>query len=171
MKKIIFSCLILLCACNMPKQRGLVYFNDLESIKGWTQVNLSKKYAHSGIYSNKLDSEHDFGLTFKQLFKEISEDKIIGVKVRFWAYITENAKGKLVLEVRKPNNSFAFWTAKDLSDIAPKYGEWQQAEASFTLNAADSLNKPENTISIYPWSVGKNDFYIDDMRIEFILGY
>ena len=87
MKKILYPCLLLLMACNTPKQKGLVYFNDFESIKGWAPINLSKKIAHSGIFSNKLDSGHVYGATFKELFREISDDKLVKVKVSFWAYI------------------------------------------------------------------------------------
>jgi hypothetical protein len=170
MKKIIYPCLILLFACNTPRQKGLVYYNDFESIKGWAPLALSKKTAHSGIYSNKLDTAHAFGVTFKQLFRELSDDKLVKVKVSFWTYMTPNADGKLVVQVNKLDNSLALWTAKNLADIAPKRGQWQQAEAQFTF-PADSINKPDNTISIYPWSTGKGDFYIDDMKIEFVHGY
>ena len=169
MKKIICLCLVVICACNAPKQKGLVYFNDFDAIKGWTTVYLSKKIVHSGLYSNKLDSSHIYGMTFKQLFKEISDDKIIKVKASFWVYVTNKAKGKFVVEVRNPDNKQIFWTSKDFSEIAPKHGEWQQAETSFTF--ADSICKPENSVSIYPWCTGKGDFYIDDTKLEFVLGY
>jgi hypothetical protein len=169
MKKLAYGCLILLSACSAPKQKGLVYFNDLESIKGWAPVNLSKRYAHSGMYSNKFDTAHVYGITFRQLFREISDDKIIKVKISFWAYMTPKAAGKLVMEVKKPNNTTAIWTARDMGEIAPKHNEWQQVDLELTMN--DSINKPENMLAIYPWSIGKGDFYIDDIRLEYILGY
>jgi hypothetical protein len=169
MKKLIYGCLILLSACSVPKQKGLVYFNDMEGAKGWVPINLSKRYAHSGIYSNKFDSAHAFGITFRQLFREISDDKIIKVKLSFWAYMTPKAVGKMVMEVKKPDNTTAIWTAKDMAEIAPKHNEWQQVNLEFTFN--DSINKPENMLAIYPWSIGKGDFYVDDIRLEYILGY
>jgi hypothetical protein len=170
MKKIICASLILFCACNHPtQQKGLVYYNDFESTKGWIDLNLSKKVSHSGMYSNKFDSTHSFGITFKQLFKQISDDKIVKVKISFWAFLTNNAQGKLVMEIKKPDNSSVIWTARDLPKLAPKVGEWQQVETDFTFN--DSINKPENILAIYPWSTAKSDFYIDDLKLEFILGY
>ncbi|MGP8217539.1 MAG: hypothetical protein ACLQQ4_18365 [Bacteroidia bacterium] len=169
MKKIICACVILLCACNPQKQKGLVYFNDFESIKGWAPVNLSKKYFHSGMYSNKIDSVNTFGLTFRQSFWQISEDKIARVKVSFWTYLTDKAQGKLVMEVRRLDNSLALWTGKNIADLAPRRGEWQRVETSFTV--PDSLRERDNIISIYPWNISKSDFYVDDFRIEFVLGY
>ncbi|HXP49946.1 MAG TPA: hypothetical protein VN922_08335 [Bacteroidia bacterium] len=170
MKKIICASLVLLCACNhATQQKGLVYYNDFESTKGWIDLNLSKKVSHSGMYSNKFDSTHTFGITFKQLFKQISDDKIVKVKISYWVFLTEKAQGKLVMEIKKPDNSSAMWTARDLKTLAHKEGEWRKVETDFTFN--DSINKPENTLAIYPWNVGKGDFYIDDLKLEFILGY
>jgi hypothetical protein len=169
MKKLLFAALVLSAACNPQKQKGLVYYNDYESIKGWAPVTLSKKIAHSGIYSNQLDSTHVYGAGFKQVFKEISENKVIKVKVNFWTYITPNATGKFVVEIRNSDNSMAFWTAKTLSDIAPKIGIWQQAHVDFTF--PDSIIKSTSTVSIYPWNVSKGTFYVDDLRLEFVLGY
>jgi hypothetical protein len=169
MKKIIFLCLVALTACNTPKQKGLVYFNDFDAIKGWAPVNLSKKVVHSGLYSNKIDSSYVYGMTFKQLFREVSDDKIIKVKASFWTYLTDKAKGMFVVEVRNHDNKQVLWVYKDLKDVAPKHNEWQKAEMSFTF--ADSISKPENSILIYPWSTGKGDFYVDDLKLEFVLGY
>jgi len=169
MKKLLFATLVLLTACNSQRQKGLVYYNDYESIKGWAPVTLSKKTAHSGIYSNQLDSIHVYGAGFKQVFKDISENKVVKVKVNFWTYIAPNTQAKLVVEIRKPDNSMAFWTAKTLSDIAPKIGIWQQAQVDFTF--PDSIIKSTSSVAIYPWNVGKGTFYVDDLRLEFVLGY
>lgn len=169
MKKLLFGCVVLLMACNAPKQKGLVYYNDMEDAKGWLPIQLSKKYAHSGMYSDKFDSTHAFGITFRQLFREISDDKVIKVKVSFWAYMTPKAIGKFVMEIKKPDNSTALWTAKDMSEVAPKHNEWQQVNMEFTFN--DTLNKPEYQLALYPWNISKGDFYIDDIRLEYILGY
>jgi hypothetical protein len=169
MKKLLFITLVLLTACNSQKQKGLVYYNDYESIKGWVPATLSKKIAHSGIYSNQLDSTHIYGAGFRQVFKEISENKVVKVKVDFWTYITPNTQGKLVVEIRKADNTMNFWTAKTLSDIAPKIGIWQEAHVDFTF--PDSVINSTSTVSIYPWNTSKSTFYMDDLRLEFVLGY
>jgi len=169
MKKIILACLILLTACNRPQQKGLVYFNDFETMKGWAPVWLSKKIVHSGTFSNQVDSTHLYGESFRQLFREISDNKVVKVKASFWIYVTPQAQGKLVVEVKRPDDSFAFWTCKEFVEIAPKLGQWQQAKAEFTF--PDSVIRSANTIAIYPWNTSKGTFYVDDIRLEFVLGY
>jgi len=169
MKKIIYAFLFFSVACTPPKQKGLIFFNDFESIKGWASVCLSKKVVHSGIYSNQLDSTHVYGESFKAVFKEISEDKVVKVKVSFWTFMNPDAQGDLVVEIKKPDLSTAMWTAKKLSEIAPKIGKWQEVQAEFTF--PDSALKSVNTICIYPWNVSKGTFYVDDFRLEFVQGY
>ncbi len=138
-------------------------------MNGWTPINLSKKVVHSGFFSNKIDSTHIYGATFKEPFKEISEHKIVKVKVSFWAYLLPKSKGKLVLDVKNKKDSLVYWIGENLSDLIPKKGEWQQGGITFVI-PGDSISKPDNIIGIYPWNVGKEEFYIDDFKLEFVVG-
>jgi hypothetical protein len=170
MKRITYLSLILIVACGQPKQKGLIYYNDCESIKGWAPVYLSKKYAHSGMFSNKLDSAHQYGFTFKQTFKDISDERVSRIKISMWTFITPDAKGKMVIEIRNHDGHTVFWQSTQLDAPTIKRNIWQQVSAEYTVHA-DSVNRPENTVAIYPWCNAKSDFYIDDIRIEFVLGY
>jgi hypothetical protein len=167
-KTICLSLIILLAACNHPRQKGLVYYNDFESIKGWTYVNLSREKAHSGIYSNKLDSSSVYGETFRQHFFEISDAKVVKVKLSLWAYLTPNAKGKLVVDIRNKDSKTVFWAGQHL-ELAPKRDEWQKIDTTITF-AADSISGAGNLISVFPWNLSKSPIYIDDFRVEFVLG-
>jgi hypothetical protein len=166
MRKVIYLGLVLLAACSKPQQSGLVYFNDYESIKGWAQMDLSKEQAHSGVYSNKLDSVSKYGLTFKMPFAEISNEKIRMVKVSAWVFITAESKGGIVLEVLNHDGKQILWAAQktDITNVVPD--KWQLVSKEFVLN--DSINKPTNSIAVYPWCSGKTGFYVDDLRIEFV---
>jgi hypothetical protein len=169
MKKIIYPLLMILAACTQTKQTGLVYYNDFESIKGWTAGNLSSKYAHSGIFSNELDSIHMYGITFIQPFHEISTEKVGRVKVSMWALMADSAKGSMVVEVRNPAGKVIMWESRNLDQPYLKNNKWQMIRSDF-LFREDSINKPENTVAVYAWNNGKKEFYVDDIRIEFVLG-
>lgn len=156
-----------LAACSEQKQKDMVYFNDFESIKGWAPFNLNNKIVHSGNFSNKLDTAHIYGATFKLPFKEIADHKIVKVKVSFWAFMTTTSEGKLVMDIKDKNNNLVLWTGKGINELIPKHNEWLKVETEFTFTN-DSLTKPDYIISIYPWSLGKGDFYIDDFNLEFI---
>ena len=166
MKRIIYPCLILLVACSQPKQGGLIYYNDCESIKGWTTVTLSKEHAHSGVYSNKVDTIHPYGLVLRQTFKDISPEKISVINASMWVYITPGSKGELVLEIRNHEGTIIHWASKkfDTSTVVPN--NWKLVSTKFVIK--DSINKADNVVAVYPWSTGKSDLFADDVKIEFI---
>jgi hypothetical protein len=166
MKGFIYLGLILVVGCSQPKQGGLVYYNDCETLKGWNTANISNEQAHSGTYSNKLDSIHEYGLTLRQSFAEIANEKIKTIKVSVWVFIKPETKGGMVLEVRNKDGKQILWDSQktDKTNVVPN--KWQFVTKDFVLN--DSISKPENTIAVYPWCSGKTEFYVDDIRIEFV---
>ena len=170
MKKIIGLCILISCiGCTNNKQKGLVYYNDFENIKGWSDVLLEKKPVHSGIYSKRLDSVNFYGKTFKLTFKEISDQAIKKVKINFWVYLLDsNSKGKLVMEIDQPDKKNVFWIAKNIEDYVKKSGEWTEVTLEFTF-VKKEIMLPENIIKIYPWNLSKKVMYIDDVRIEFVI--
>ena len=170
MKKIISLCLLLSFAgCkNSGKQKGLMYYNDFESIKGWADVLLEKKPVHSGIYSNRLDTVNRYGETLKLTFKEISEKLIKKVKVSYWVYLSDaSSKGKLVLEINQPDKKNLLWTAKNIEEFAKTPGQWIEIKLEFSFPKKEFM-LPQNSIKIYPWNLGNNQIYVDDVRIEFV---
>jgi len=165
-----FLILFALSGCfRNNKQKGLVYYTDFEGVKGWTQTLFSKNPVHSGVYSNRLDSTHHFGLTLKLLFREISDKPVKKVKISFWAYLQDTTtKGKLVLEISDFHKQNLFWVAKHIEDYVSKPNAWTKVNLEFTLTK-ENISASDNIISIYPWNVSKSEIYIDDTRIEFVV--
>ncbi|HTB05897.1 MAG TPA: hypothetical protein VK806_03015 [Bacteroidia bacterium] len=168
MKRIIYTCLILLAACSQPKQGGLIYYNDCESIKGWTTVTLSKEKAHSGVYSNKIDTIHPYGLGTRLLFKDISDKKIQTVKVNAWVFLKPRAKGKFVMEIRNHEGNTVLWDSYSYNYNTMETNNWHFVSKDFKVT--DLASDLENTVAVYPMSDGKPDFYVDDIQVEFVTG-
>lgn len=161
--------LVLLCAgCIFNQTTGLIYEYDFENLRNTNPLFLSKAQAHSGIYSNKLDTSFIFGKTFALKFKYISKEKVRKVKISFWVYLPDSAAaGYYVTEVRGLDNKNLFWDATNFNEKIAPPGNWKQISAEYNL-AAKNLNLPDNEIALYPWHQGKTEFYIDDIRIEFL---
>ena len=170
MKKITCLCIFISCiGCTNNKQKGLVYYNDFETIKSWSDVLLEKKPVHSGIYSNRLDSVNFYGESFKLTFKEISDQVVKKVKINFWVYLHDSSsKGKLVVEINQPDKKNVFWIAKNIEDFDKKPSQWTEVTLEFTF-VKKEIMLPENVIKIYPWNLSKKEMYIDDVRIEFVI--
>jgi len=163
----LYLLIIFIAGCEAPKQRGLVYFNDFESIKGWTKVNLAQWPIHSGRFSNKLDSNFDYGQSFWLTFKEVSPKKLKAVKVTAWVYFTGRCDAFLAMEVKDPDNKSLVWNGVNMDEQVNQVGKWQQVTALFSLRDK-KFNAPSNFINIYTWDKGKKEMYIDDITIEFI---
>ncbi len=106
-KSYVWILVLLVIGCQAPKepkQAGLVYLNDFEAIKGWVPVNLTRWPVHSGLFSNKLDSAHQYSLGFGVPFKEVSPRKLKTVKVSEWVYFTEKSEASLAMEVKTSDN-------------------------------------------------------------------
>ena len=151
------------------KQKGLIYFNDFESIKGWTSLYLNKEPHRSGSFSNKLDSTNIYGLTFKLRFKDISDRSVKKVKVGFWVLLTEmNAQSKLVIQVDDKDKNKIFYIAKNIDEFVKAEKKWTKINLEFTF-PSDNIILPDNVINIYAWNLSKKDIYIDDEKIEFVV--
>jgi len=110
-----------------------------------------------------------YSLAFTQSFNEISTEKVGRVKVSMWAFMTDSAKGSMVVEVRNPAGKVIMWESGNLYQPYVKNNKWQMISSDF-LFRNDSITKPENTVFVYAWNNSKKEFYIDDIRVEFILG-
>ena len=167
----IFGChilfLLFIVSCSAPKQQGLVYVNDCESIKGWQDIQLTRWPVHSGWLSNKLDSIHLYGIQFRLAFKDISPKRLQKVKISLWVYFTEKSKSTLVIEIKDKYGLGLSWFGTKMEDQVKEIGKWQKITAEMPLQNP-ALNKPDNFITIYPWDNGKKDVYVDDLIIEFI---
>jgi hypothetical protein len=156
------------CHIKEDKQKGLVYFNDLETSKGWVpNLRLTKSPVYSGIFSNRLDSEFVYGLTFKLRFKEIYRGPVKRVKFSMQCYLkTNSSKGKIVISVETKFGKNVFWNAKKIKELTSEAEKWVELKGEFDI-PQNNVWSPDNFISIYPWNEGKEEFFVDDFRIEF----
>jgi hypothetical protein len=167
-----FLLIISACSRTTAKQKRLVYYNDFENIKGWTNppLVLKKHIAHSGVYSNKLDTGVAmYGGTFRLKFKDIIATKIKKVKLSFWVLLADpKSKGKFVIDISGTADNNLFWIAKDIDTSVAPHGKWTQVRTTYTF-VETNITAPNNIIKIYPWNDGKKEFYIDDVELEFVI--
>jgi hypothetical protein len=161
--------IVLFCFGCSEKQKGLVYFNDFEGIKGWAQAYLNKEPHRSGQYSNKLDSTSCYSMTFKLRFKDIADRPVKKAKISFWALMIDPASpSKFIVDIYTPDKTKIFYIAKDIPDYVKKAKKWVKVNLDYTFVKGD-VTLPDNIISVYAWNQSKNDIYIDDLRIEFVV--
>ncbi|MFI5150500.1 MAG: hypothetical protein ACHQRM_12255 [Bacteroidia bacterium] len=162
--------MLMIGAChNSIKQKGLVYFNDFENIKGWAVgYTLTKAPVHAGIFACKMDTAHVYGPTLRLRFDEISPLPIVKLKYSMWCFLrSTNSIGKIVVSVDDIAHKNITWDAKHIPDLTKVTGKWVELKGEFVLSKNDA-NAATNTVSIYPWITGKDEIYIDDFKVEFV---
>ena len=161
----------LLTDCNKGlKQKGLIYVNDFENMKGWAPLmNLTKYPAHDGTYAAKLDSAHIYGPTLKLRFEDISTMPVRKLKYSMWIFLKSlDAEGKIVVGVDSPDKINLYWDSQHIRDKVKEAGKWVEIKGEFNLYTGN-INASNHAIAFYPWSTAKEEFYVDDIRVEFVL--
>ncbi len=139
-------------------------FHDFESVPdAFTDSTKAFSGKHSGALNQK--TEYSFGLSkhFNQIasFKSIDE---INVSFKCWMdkkypdavfvlSIDDSVSGKSIM-----------WEGKPI--VPSKMNDWDDVHINFKLNKKFIL--PNYTIKLYIWNKGKNTFYFDDLKLDFI---
>ena len=157
-----------------PKQEGLRFFNDFESLKGWakapTMITLAKGTAYSGNYALRMDTMAAYSQAFQLKFKDISNKPIKKVKFSVYAMfpsVNTNCQAKIVAAVDGPDKPNLFWDAVHIQDFVKESNKWVQVTGEVNMQK-NGLNNPENTFILYVWNTGKQVVFADDFELEFV---
>ena len=168
---ILIATVIFLFGCGGEKKQNvnkLTYINDCESLDGWDSSAriLSTENSHSGRYSNIMNTNNRFSVTFSKQYGDISKKKIKSVKVSCWAYLlTNNFKEKaLILQADSADQKLFFYST-DMDKFVKSPRTWTKIEQEFPLPRKFGSNV---SFKFYAWSTGDDTILVDDLCIEFI---
>jgi len=175
MKNIFFCTLLIFlfygCSSDtkVEKVDKMTFTNDCESIEGWDSNSraVSTENFHSGRYSNKLDAQNPYSVTFKRKYSDISNSQIKFVKISAWVYfLTNNYVGKaLVVEIVDQAGQKLLWEGIDMKEFVKSPKQWIKIEKVIKL---DKKYEPNSIFGIYAWNNSNDGILLDDFRIQFI---
>jgi hypothetical protein len=142
------------------------YFTDMESIDtaNWKGFQNNEKF-FSGSYSNKLDRESEFGITFRKKVNEIPEhEKIreIRISCQVWKNQALKEAGFVYSVSGEKDKVYEYFK----EDLHANPNKWLSNEIVIPVNAGSWGS--DAVINIYPWNSGKELFYVDDIKIDFL---
>jgi hypothetical protein len=184
MKKLIFFAIIgiFMSACsnsgntNQPasqsEQNEVVITNDLENAMGvipsWQNENrvieMTEPKAHSGNYACITNDTAQYSYTFRELFKNIRSGTPKMANLSGWIYTTvANPDFSIICSVNQNNQTYD-WKAYPLKKELSESGKWVEFSTNFFFSKPITS---EDEIWIFGWNQGKNNVYIDDLKITF----
>lgn len=144
----------------------VTFLTDMESPDpaDWIGEKSGEKY-YSGKFSNSLSDKAEFGITLLKKGSEIPQHtKLKQVRISFQLFSNEPLK--------KAGYVYAVTGTKDktyeyhLEKLSAETKKWISKEITIPVNAA--LWGEDAVVKIYPWNAGKEFFFIDDIKIEFL---
>lgn len=117
----------------------------------------------SGKYSIKMSEALEFGPTFSTPAGDarVNEGSVLKARVMVKTNV-ESSKALLVMTLEQWDSPIYSWVASSVSNYAVP-GEWSPVFLNVPLK---QLKSTRDTLKIYLWNPGKEEIYIDDMKIE-----
>ncbi|MFT7611990.1 MAG: hypothetical protein ACI9J3_000939 [Parvicellaceae bacterium] len=138
------------------------YYNDYEQIQ--RNINEGKlvdsAFKFSGTFSQKLDSEHLFSSRYTHTMDRSTSN--LTVETSFISKFSKATKGLIILSVTRDKKQL-IWEANRIEEFFNSKNEWQKIISTFLIN--DTL-KVNDVIDIYIWNPGKENIWIDDLKIN-----
>ncbi|GAB1405394.1 hypothetical protein MASR1M74_25750 [Lentimicrobium sp.] len=152
-------------------ENQMIIATDMENVgalpsywrNGFSVYRMDEIPAHSGQYAVKVTEEHQYSLTFREIFKNLNEKLPTRVIFTGWYYFTEpNENAGLIMEINDSDTSY-IWKAYNLANVNPAVNQWNEFNAYFTF---DKPLNPEQEINLFATGSQKL-VYFDDFKIIF----
>jgi hypothetical protein len=119
----------------------------------------------SGHYAFRMDTEKAFSPGFQSSFAELSKKSPLGIRVTAWIYskipFPENP-GSLVVTCNHEGLNYRYETISfEKENLKP--GQWNKVIMYYLTPESPD---PDDIIQVYVWYRGKNELYVDDLKIE-----
>jgi hypothetical protein len=164
---LVIMVVIAACSENKPAEREpgtMLVANDMENMSWINLQTLSKKMAHSGRFSSKLDSLTEYSFGYSNTFSNLSDTLPFSVDVSVWIYYPQlKIKSSLVISIDSVNKNI-YWKGVPLADSIKAANQWQEVKVTFEL---PKKIMPSDQIRIYVLNNEKSSFYMDDLSLLF----
>lgn len=130
-----------------------------------TDRKSSSDIAFSGIKSQHITSKIPYITGIDTYLEDMfySPDSLV-VFASGYIYIEESVENELPLVCAlEDNNGTNYYKTYDLRNQIMNGGEWNYFEYSFIIDNVTSLNEK---LKVYIWNKHKQDFYLDDFKLE-----
>lgn len=155
---------------KLPKQKEFKLLSEKiydfeEDLDIYNVQTIDNTKAFSGGRSCKVTADVEYSATFKSRTIDIpSNTSLIKVSSSILTDKLNPLEALIVMSVDSEKNESIIWESRDIKyDTTIK--DWQEVKTEFYLTK--NHISESNTISIYYWNRSKEEFYFDDLTIQF----
>lgn len=127
--------------------------------------SLVSDIVNNGQYAFRMDAGMAFSPGLQSSFAELSKKSPLGIRVTAWIYskipFKENP-GSLVVTCNHEGLNYRYETISfEKENLKP--GQWNKIVMYYLTPESPD---PDDMIQVYVWYRGKNELYVDDLKIE-----
>lgn len=164
------AAVLLLASCSRAAEAPALLATDFEQFQGWCPPNssLTTEFAHSGRYAIRAGHDIDYSLTYSKPVGQMAAKRFRRVRIRAWAYLSEEAAGDAILTValHDPSHDYQqlFAVGTPLSEQVKTPRHWTAITKEITFPATMA---PTNELRLFLWKASASSYaYVDDLRLE-----
>lgn len=136
---------------------------DFERTADEDTTRLSRRWAHSGTYSYRMDAGTEYAPPIRRRLKDVAT-RLSSVDIGFWAWTPGNGVTvTAVVSIDRDGKQVA-WFGKDIA-LPAAGAEGSRLNARFLIG--DQALQPTDVVSAYFWKRGKDEAYLDDVDLFF----
>lgn len=172
MKKFLLALpLAALAACggsssgSSSSDKDVLMTSDIDGMVGWLTdpSALTKGEAHSGVYSLRVDQNHEFSPGYTAILGQLSATRIKGVKLEAWVYATDkNSAGKLEFVLKDGSGNEIMRDQTHLEEVKD-YGKWVLVSKDIMFPPSTNYS---SRITMYVSRAGATTpAFVDDLKL------
>lgn len=148
-------------------ERKLTFHQDYEVPETGIENHYSREPVHTGSFSFRMDSNMIYSPGYNLTFKNITDREYAWLRISVYIYPTSEISENDALLVVTFGNKDGYYKYRTihLSDplVQAQPGQWNKISLDYMT---PEVRSGKDKFSAYVWYWGKDDLYVDDLRIE-----
>jgi hypothetical protein len=148
--------------------RSVIQHFEFEIPPAGDEQNYDTTYAYTGNMSFRMDGNREFSPTLRKEFRDLSDNYYGWVRASVWVYPIADPmenEARLVIAFRHRGQNYKYkGFSMNADTVNLQLNQWNLITADYMT---PELLSRSDELEVYVWYNGKENIWIDDLKIEF----
>ena len=160
------------CRHNKEDKNNVVFFNDFENIRMWTNepytaATIVKTNSYSGNYCLVIKPENTYSFAFNYPIAHVGIKSIRSISCEAVFNMGDiNTLAMIVAKIESPKKEYYYKTVQ-INSMVNKPLNWLTCKLDIPFDSIKTPIDPEATLAFYIWNKDGANFKCDDMKVTF----